>query len=529
MSTLAVPDIDRKEESAPVTAEGLLRRRAAQRPGAIALVDPPNRQTLDFTRPRSFTYAQADEAVDALAAFFIELGLEPGDRIVVQLPNFTETPLALLAAWRAGLTVAAIPMLWRAMEIAKVCDEVQPKALLGIAEFASESPAESLRDIAATRLSVRFVLGFGNHLPDGVASLDEAIGAAAAARDPVSPRAHDGPALITFTARARVPFVPILRREDELLAQGAMTVLSLGLDKSDVILNPYPCTGPIGFALGLSPWLIGGAALVQHHPFDYGAFVQQILATGATVTALPAAILAELVTDGVLNNPQCRLKRIGRVWSVPEMSAAASPPVHADKHGFDLYPLGDLASLVLRRETATIPALLPLGGVHLAEDSNGAMLAETKLGGDGEILLRGPVVPHGKSGGPAAMDSDGFVATGLRGRDESDNRLRLSRDPELIYHGGFTIAAAELDGLYQAFPGFLDAASFVLSDPIVGDRIFAAVAPSPNAPVSLEALHRFLMERGVAPYKFPDRLLVVRDIPRDARGRILREQILKQV
>ena len=91
------------------------------------------------------------------------------------------------------------------------------------------------------------------------------------------------------------------------------------------------------------------------------------------------------------------------------------------------------------------------------------------------------------------------------------------------------IAASELDGLYQAFPGFLDAACFVLPDPIVGDRIFAAVAPSPNAPVSLEALHRFLMERGVAPYKFPDKLLVVKDIPRDTKGRIIREAILKQV
>ncbi|MEZ5873632.1 MAG: hypothetical protein R3D30_01995 [Hyphomicrobiales bacterium] len=47
--------------------------------------------------------------------------------------------------------------------------------------------------------------------------------------------------------------------------------------------------------------------------------------------------------------------------------------------------------------------------------------------------------------------------------------------------------------------------------------------------MSLEALHRFLMERGVAPYKFPDKLLVVRDIPRDASGRILRDAILAQI
>jgi len=53
--------------------------------------------------------------------------------------------------------------------------------------------------------------------------------------------------------------------------------------------------------------------------------------------------------------------------------------------------------------------------------------------------------------------------------------------------------------------------------------------PRPGEPVSLEALHRFLEQRGVALYKFPDKLLSVKQIPRDADGRVLREQILKQV
>jgi non-ribosomal peptide synthetase component E (peptide arylation enzyme) len=53
--------------------------------------------------------------------------------------------------------------------------------------------------------------------------------------------------------------------------------------------------------------------------------------------------------------------------------------------------------------------------------------------------------------------------------------------------------------------------------------------PRPGEAISLEALHRFLEERQVAPYKFPDKLLVVKQIPRDIGGRLLREQILQQV
>jgi hypothetical protein len=174
MSTLHAETIERTDTSRPLTADGLLRRRASQRPGVIALSDPPNLEALGFGPPKSLSYREVDTAVDALASFFIELGLEPGDTIAVQLPNLALSPLTLLAAWRAGLTVAALPMLWRAHEIAKACEEVAPKALIGVSSFAGENYAETLCAIAVSQISVRFVLGFGRGLPDGVASLDEA-------------------------------------------------------------------------------------------------------------------------------------------------------------------------------------------------------------------------------------------------------------------------------------------------------------------------------------------------------------------
>ena len=148
-----------------------------------------------------------------------------------------------------------------------------------------------------------------------------------------------------------------------------------------------------------------------------------------------------------------------------------------------------------------------------------------------ELMLRGPVVPHGLPGGPLGFDQDGFVGTGLCGTVDGTHgtRLRLKGDPELLHHGGVSIAACEFDELYRSFPGYLDAACYVLPDPVIGDRVFAAVVPKPGEPISLEALNRFLEERQVAPYKFPDKLLVVKQIPRDADGFVLRDRILTQV
>ena len=108
MSTLPIETLE-SNESLPLKAEALLARRAQQRPGVTALADPPNLPALDLGEPRSFTYHEADVAVDALASFFVELGLKPGDTIAAQLPNVAVAPLTLLAAWRAGLTVAMLP------------------------------------------------------------------------------------------------------------------------------------------------------------------------------------------------------------------------------------------------------------------------------------------------------------------------------------------------------------------------------------------------------------------------------------
>lgn len=527
---LEAGEIERQEGSAPLTAEGLLRRRARQRPGSVALIDPRNREALGLGRPRALSYGEADGAVDALAAHFIDIGLMPGDRIAVQLPNVAEHALVLLAAWRAGLTVMALPMLWRATEIAKVCASGAPLALIGVASFEGEARAGDLCAIAARELAVRFVLGFGGGLPDGVAPLDEVIAAGAlGAHAPVS-RAGRGPALVTFTARAGEPILPVFRTEEELLAQGAMTVMALGLDRSDVVLNPYPLTGQSGLSLGLAPWLIAGAALALHQPFDYAAFVAQVLDTGATVTALPSPIRAELARDGVLQRPQCRLRRLGCVWSPAQLAERAVSPAAALASYFDLYPLGDVAALVLRRGLRADPAELPLGPVRISENGSEAVFVETKLDDAGEVLLRGPVVSHGAADSPLVRDADGFVGTGLRAIPGADSTsMRLTPDPEIIHHGGIALAASELDALYRSFPGFLDAACCTVPDPIVGERILAAVVPRPDASLSLEAVHAFLIAHETAPYKFPDRLIELREIPRDAQGRVLRDQVLRQV
>src|ERR1700692_1967980 len=91
------------------TLDGLFQRILARQPDALALLDPLNKSRITGQAPRRMTFAQADRAISALAAHFVEAGLPINSVVGVQLPNTVEFILTVLAAHRAGLIVALLP------------------------------------------------------------------------------------------------------------------------------------------------------------------------------------------------------------------------------------------------------------------------------------------------------------------------------------------------------------------------------------------------------------------------------------
>ncbi|XSG82610.1 MAG: AMP-binding protein [Methyloligella sp. ZOD6] len=529
------------EEGAVVAGSTLFRQRAARRPKALAIADRENRAELGMLPGRSFTYDEADKAIDRLCRFLADHGLEPGDIVGVQMPNVAETALLYLAAWRSGLTVAAFPYLWHATEVAEACATVAPAALIGAGKTEAGSVPAILRDTAAMHFCVRLVAGFGPDLPDGIADLQRVLRGDESEQDgdgePVVEHHSLAPALITFTARAGHPLLPVPHSSEALLAQGAMTVLALGLNADDRTLNAFPLSGPVGLTLGLMPWLVSGGALIQHHPFDGQHFARQVGQSGATVTALPAPVLSAFAKDITVKQAMT-LKRIGRVLHACRTSAPSPSFGGLAPTLFDVHPLGDLACVLLTYMDDADASLLPRGKLTLAPPAqkDGVVFVETALSKSAvaeaaELLLRGPAVARGQGNGPITPDGRGFVGTGIPCLPEPapEPLLRLKGDPELIHHGGVLIAASELDGLYRSFPACEDAACFVVPDPILGEKICAALVAKPGQSVSRASLHWYLKKRQIASYKLPDEVIALQHIPRRPDGRVMRERLADQV
>jgi acyl-CoA synthetase (AMP-forming)/AMP-acid ligase II len=520
-----------------VTGETLFRQRVERQPNALALADAEDRSDESLSPGRPYSYGQAERAITGLARLFADHGLSPGEIVGVQMPNVAETVLVYLAAWRAGLTVAAFPYLWRGLELAEACAQLQPAALIGGGRGDGEALADRLRKVAVEHFCVRMVAGFGADLPDGVTPLDAAL--AGEEGGSFAPYHSFAPALIGFTARPGRGLVPVAHGQDDLLAQGAMAVLALSLNGRDRLLNPFPLSGATGLGFGLMPWLIAGGSLIQHQPFDFAAFRSQLVSFEVTAAALPLPYLRALAEDGILTTPECKLRRLGRVLFGCGPFEALPPKMPTAPRLFDLYPLGDLACLFLpyaaARDAQQVPRGDPAFGGKTASGAKArqASFIETARGraieGEpAELMLGGPAVPKGQGGLPA--DGRGLVGTGLRCRPDANNAavLRLEGDAELIRHGAFSIAASELDALFSGFPACEDAAAFSLPDPVMGERILAAVVPKPGQTATLVSLNWYLNKRELAPFKLPEALINVAFIPRDREGAVLRLDLARQ-
>ena len=95
--------------------------------------------------------------------------------IAVQLPNTVEFALAVLAANRAGLVVAPLPLLWRQAELTVALNRTAARAIVTTSRVDGVVYADLAMNAAAEAFSIRHVCGFGDDLPEGMASLDQAI------------------------------------------------------------------------------------------------------------------------------------------------------------------------------------------------------------------------------------------------------------------------------------------------------------------------------------------------------------------
>lgn len=448
--------INKRPSSGETTLDDLFRRAAERRPDALALSDPDDRGDICGSAPRKLRYADVDRAASRLAFYLRELGLPADSVIAVQLPNIVENVIALLGIMRAGMIAAPLPLLWRQAEAVAALGKVGAKAILTCDRAGSVNHGELAMQIAAETFAIRFLCGFGSHLPDGIVPLDPIL-------DPAgdtdlansgqtfqrNERPADHVALVTFDITP-TGLVPVARNHHELIAGGLAIMSQARMERDARIVCALTLSSFTGIACSIVPWLLLGGTLTLHHPFN--PLVLEAQCGDADAIILPGPVMAHAAESGFL-------KRSGvtsaiAVWRNPERLASQPPAPYA---WTDVLSFGETGFLTQSRAAGATSAPLKPGSIQFPPQSPDALtLIELARSEAGTIALRGAMVPNFafppgiERGGGAhyQVGPDRFVDTFYACRRDKDGTLTPDAPPPgLVTVGGYRFVLRELQEL----------------------------------------------------------------------------------
>ena len=533
------------------TVDSIFRRAVLAGGENEALVDPPNRAAMGLLgEPRRLGWQAVDDSVNAVARAFQAQGVGRDDIVLAQLPNIVEGVLAFLACARIGAILSPMPMAYREHELRALLGKIQPALILTVDRFGEHAHAETAVKLRNAGLFSGPVICVGDCETSGATALDLTLETEIVLPDPPVEAAETLTICWTSGTEATPKGVP--RHHDHWRVNGEALVEATGLQDGDVLLNPFPLINIAAFGGVVMPWLLRAGTMVQHHPFDAGIFLDQLISERINYTVAPPAILNMLLK----NESMLAGADLSHLRCLGSGSAPLSPWMvrgWQERHGvlvMNVFGSNEGCSLFSSSLDVADPdlraRLFPRFGVEgLGWNSSFASKVRTRLvdpeteaiittpGQAGELRLDGAMVFDGywKAGelDKSCFDNDGYFRTGDLFEIAADDGGRfyrfVGRSKEIIIRGGVNISPAELDSLIEGHPAVREAACIGFPDERLGERVCAVVALKPGQSLSFEQLIEFLKDEALATYKLPERLKVVEVLPRNSLGKILRREL----
>ncbi|WP_084505318.1 AMP-binding protein [Nocardia harenae] len=454
-------------------------------------------------------------------------GIGPGRAVAVQLPNGIEASIAYAAVLLTGAVLVPIVHVYGPNEVRFILEQSGAEVLVQPARVRSAEYADRLPGYAEISTLDRVIV-VGDDVPAGASAWTELIGTSARYRPP-RVDANDV-ALLIYTSGTTAAPKGVQHSHNSLLAELCSGPRSL-LDAEDSVqLVSFPPGHIAGVSSVLRP-LLHGIDTVYMESWEAATAVALIARYRVTATSGTPFHLAGLLDLGDVRSELRTLREflIGAA-TVPEelLRRAAEAGISTYRcYGSTEHPTVTCGSPGEPEAARHRTDGAPLPGVRVrVVDRAGA---EVPVGVDGEILTRGPdqfVGYRDATLNAAAFTADGWLRTGDLGHLDPEGRLTITdRLKDVVIRGGETISASQLEDVLATHPAVAEAAIVAAPDPRYGEVVAAVVVPAPGAEIDLAAVRAHFAASGLAKQKTPERLVVVRELPRTALGKVRKAEL----
>ncbi|MEU1781103.1 MULTISPECIES: FadD3 family acyl-CoA ligase [Streptomyces] len=500
------------------------------------------------------TYRQLGERVGRATAACVAAGVEAGDRVAIWAPNSLDWIVAALGAVGAGAVLVPVNTRFKGAEAVQVLERTRARLLFVTGTFLGTSYVAALRGAArgerpAAPGAVRGPLPGLPRLRDVVVLADDAPADFRAWKEFLAA----GEGVPARTVRARADAIPSEAPSDILFTSGttgepkgavithgqtlrtfAVWSELAGLREGDryLIVNPFFHT--FGYKAGVIACLMRGATMVPQPVFAAETVLARIAAERITVLPGPPTLHQSL-----LDHPDRAAYDLSSL-RVVVTGAAMVPRRLIDRLRGELGIATVLTAYGMSEATGVVTMCRRGDPPEVVAGTSGRAVPGTEVkvagpdgraraaGVPGEILVRGPQVMSGYFEDPAAtaraLDAEGWLHTGDVGVLDARGNLRVTdRLKDMFVVGGFNAYPAEIERVLARHPGIAEVAVVGVPDGRLGEvgKAFAVRRAGAGDAVTADSLIAWA-RREMANYKVPREVEFVRELPRNASGKVLK-------
>ncbi|MGQ0841908.1 AMP-binding protein [Actinokineospora sp.] len=478
-------------------------------------------------------YATLRERAYGLGATLLRRGVKPGDRVVVQLPNWAEFAVAYLALARIGAVMVPIMTVYRLAEVAHVLRDSGAVAAVTTGEFRGFDHAAMFRALRAECPALSTLVLARTTAEDGEVAFDEACAATPADGELGAHPDPDAPHVIVYTSGTESTAKGCVHTWNTVDFSGrGLATDVFRMTPDDVMFMPSPVAHATGFLVGfLVPLTVGAQThlLDTWEPNEGLRRIEEYRCT-TTATATPFVRMALDAAPGANRDLTSMRFWLCAGAPIPEALAREFSDTFSGGLLVPLYGCSELMAATCCHDNDPIERRSGSDGTPALDGIRIKLVGpdgeDVPTGEEGEICYWGPGAILGYWRNPertsAAIDAEGWHHTGDLGKLDADGYLRVSgRLKDIIIRGGTNISAAEVEGHLVAHPDVAQVAVVAYPDERLGEKACAVVVPRSGAAPTLDELADFLRtERQISAQKLPERLVLVDELPITATGKI---------